>query len=400
MFSPRLKRTIATATVCAAAAGSLASLGLFGGTAGADPKQLDALVGVGSDTTQDVTNALAGFSAGNAYLPLQSSAATGQKQLISFDALGSDCITTKPSGISFNRPNGSTNGRAALSRTIDGTGWGNATCGGAVDVSGQIDFARSSSGPSGSTTDLVYIPFGRDGVSFATYRASGGAPVSALTRAQLDTLFTSGPQVIGGVRIVPCGIQLGSGTYTFWNTTAGVTAGEEASATTECNSLIDADPVAAGIQQSRAQENSAADLKARGDLVAAGDQVVIGFSAAAYIAKSNGVAPGPTPQSVNVGIGSISDNGAGVNLGSPVAGTAPSLTPVNSFYGDSTFGRRVYNVFPATVIDGFGNAALKNMFVGATSSMCTSTTRINQFGFLVAPDCGVTTLRGALVANP
>jgi tripartite-type tricarboxylate transporter receptor subunit TctC len=47
------------------------------------------------------------------------------------------------------------------------------------------------------------------------------------------------------------------------------------------------------------------------DLVAAGSEVVIGFSAGSFIAKSNLVAPGLPP--AGVGMGLISDNGAGTN---------------------------------------------------------------------------------------
>ena len=140
----------------------------------------------------------------------------------------------------------------------------------------------------------------------------------------------------------------------------------------------------------------------RGDLVAAlsgeaNSQVVIGFSAGAFIAKSNGVAT-PTPPT-EVKIGSISNNGSGVNLGSPVVGTAPNLTPSSSFFADSTFGRRIYNVFPTSVITGFGNADLKDLFVGSTSKICQATGTINTFGFLVAPDCGVTTITGDLLTG-
>ena len=104
------------------------------------------------------------------------------------------CITPKAPGATFLRPNGSTNGRKALSRAIDGTGWGNGTdCGGNKAVTGLVQFARSSAGPSGSGTDLTYIPFGRDGMSFGYYAAGVGSPVTTLTSAQLTSLFTDRP---------------------------------------------------------------------------------------------------------------------------------------------------------------------------------------------------------------
>lgn len=381
---------------------TVATLGasMLAGSANADPAQYGALAGFGSDTSQDVLNALSGKSNGLLYTPIQSSAATGGKQIISFDAIApagaaDNCVTPKIGAPTFTRPNGSTQGRRALSRAQDGAGYGSAECG-IADVSGVVDFARSSSGPSGTSGALTYIPFARDGISFAVYRPAG-SPVTTMTRAELDALFTTGPQVIGGVRMVPCGIQDGSGTYAFWNTAAGVSAGEEATATTLCRSVN-----AGVLGNGRLQENNAVQLKEAGDLVAAlpgeaNTQVVVGFSAGAFIAKSNGVAT-PTPPA-EVKIGAVSNNGSGVNLGSPVVGTAPNLTPSASYFADSVFGRRIYNVFPSSVINGFGNADLKDLFVGSTSKICQATTTINTFGFLVAPDCGVTTITGDLVTG-
>jgi hypothetical protein len=263
-------------------------------------------------------------------------------------------------------------------------------------VSGLVDFARSSSGPAAGDvgTALTYIPFGRDAVSFAAYRAAG-APVVSLTRADLTSLFTTGPQVIGGVRIVPCGIQLGSGTYTFWNGVTTATAAQENTSTTECNNLL-----GVGV---RAEENSGDALKARGDALAAvagkaNDQVIIGFSAANYIAKSNLVGSATIPAGVQ--IGAISNDGNAVNLGSPVTGTAPNLAPSSTFYASSIFGRNVYTVWDTNVVtSAFGNDDIKSMFVGATSSVCQSTTTIQKFGFLASASCGSTATKGSLIAG-
>ena len=386
--------------------------GLLTGSASADPAQLTAIVGVGSDTTPDVMNALAGRSAGILYTPLASSDATGGRQMISFDATAAtagaadNCITTKTGAPSFTRPNGSTGGRRALSRALDGTGYGSAECGGVKDISGLVDFARSSSGVTTTTGDLTYIPFGRDALSFAYYRKNG-TPVTTLTKAQLTTLFTAGPTTIDGVRIVPCGIQLGSGTYQFWNTVTTANATQEGTATALCNGLGFDAPTSG-----RAQESDGPDLKDRGDAIAllageADTQVIIGFSAGSFIARSNGkAAPAPGP---GVGIGSISNNGSSVNLGSPIAGTAPNLTPNATFFNDSTFGRRVFNVFASSLIDGPGNADIKSMFVdsngataGNTAVICNApyTATVETLGFLASSDCGRTDLyRGPLISG-
>lgn len=402
MLAPTLRAKLARATaLTATAAVAAASLVAGAPSAGADPKQIDAFVTTGSDTTQDILNALAGNANGNNFSPLQS--VGGQKQVVSFDAVppvgsGDNCITTKIKSATMFRPNGSSAGRRALSRAIDGTGWGPTTqCGGTKDISGLVDFARSSAGPtSGDTgTALTYIPFGRDGMSFGYYRASGGAAVDTLSRAQITSLFTTGPQVVNGVRIVPCGIQTGSGTYQFWNTVTTASASQDAAATAECNNLLGV-PSADG----RVQENAADQLKIKGDAVPAGNQVIVGFSAANFISQSNGVAA--SQLATGVDLGSISDNGGGVNLGKPYVGTAPNTTPSSTFYADGTFGRTVYNVFSTALIDSaFGNNDLKSLFKGTTAALCQTAaqTTVNRFGFTTPTNCGNSALKGSLLSG-
>ncbi|MDP1818338.1 MAG: hypothetical protein Q8K58_00405 [Acidimicrobiales bacterium] len=378
-------------TIAAVGIGALVATG---NPATADPKQFNAATGVGSDTTQDVMNALAGFTNTSSYTPAQSSAASGRRQLTSWDATGSACITPKAPGATFTRPNGSTGGRRALSRSIDGSGYDAANCGGGLKViSGLVQYARSSAGPSGSGTALTYIPFGRDALSFGYY-ANGVAPVTTLTSAQLTSLFRNGPATIDGVEIVPCGIQLGSGTYQFWNTATGNTADQEATGTQVCNSAaLDAglNPNLSG----RSQENDASALKARGDLPAfAGKQVIIGFSAANFISQSNGVVASQLPAGGVVKLGAIDA------LGLPHTGTAPSLSPSSGFYASTTYGRDVYNVLSKGLLDNPGNNDIKTLFVGSTSGVCTSTSTIQTFGFLsLGADCGSTTLTGPLVTG-
>ncbi len=402
MISSTTKKRLACGLIAASLGASL-----MVGSASADPAQYTAFAGVGSDTTQDVLNALAGKSGSLLFTPVQSSAATGSRQLISFDATppagaADNCITPKLGSATFTRPNGSTSGRRALSRAIDGTGYGSAATCALADVSGQLDFARSSALTTGAGAQvLTYIPFGRDAMSFASYRANGAA-VTSLTQQQLNTLFTVGPQTIGGVRIVPCGIQTGSGTFQFWNTVTGASTTQENTATALCNGL--GQPGVGG----RAQESDGPDLKLRGDALAlvageANSQVVIGFSAGQFIARTNGVAsPAPGP---GVSIGTITDNGLGANLGSPITGTAPNLAPNSTFYADTRFGRLVYNVFPTSIVTGAGNNDLKSLFVdqaaiaGNEATLCAATATINTFGFLTASNCGALGITGPTVTG-
>lgn len=415
MMTSRKQRVAIGLALTAAMAASL-----YTGTAQADPKQYDAFVGVGSDTTQDVMNAFAGNANGIQYTPVSSGTATGNKQLISFDAaipagVSDQCVTPKIGLSTYTRPNGSSSGRRALfaSSGLSSAGWTGSTsttgvpiCATAVDISGTVDFARSSAGPAnGDTSTLTtYIPFGRDAMSFGYYRAAG-LPVTTLTRAQIITLFTTGPQVIDGVRIVPCGIQTGSGTYQFWQTVITATTAQENTATTECNNLQ-----VGGVAVGRSQESDALQLKTRGDALAAvagqaNSQVVIGYSAANFISVSNGASTSTIPSTVNVGIGSISDAGGGVNLGNPIVGATAPFTPNATFYANSVFGRNVYNVLPTSVATGGGNAAIKALFVSTftdatqttivtPSRICAATSTINTFGFLAISTCGSTTLKG------
>lgn len=358
-------------------------------SASADPQSATALVGVGSDTTQDVMNALSGFNNGRNYTPIQSSAATGFRQIASFDAIvggtPGTCITPKAPGATFDRPNGSTNGRRALSRAIDGTPWSvpGSPCPPPKVISGLVDFARSSAGPSGTGSDLTYLGFGRDALSFA-YVGNGVTPVTSLTSAQLNSLFTSGPQTINGVQIVPCSIQTGSGTFQSFNTAVGAPPAQMAAATATCGATI--------------QENDANGLQAR-SATFPGRQLVIGFSAANFIAQRNGVSPSQLNNAASVDLGSIDA------LGKPYSGTGSSLTPNPAFYNNTTYGRTVYNVVDSARVGGppSANADLKTLFVGPGSAICSPAAQatVNAFGFasLAPGTCGALGVTGPLITS-
>lgn len=393
----RMKR-LTSKTGKGIAALSVGLLTLVGGVphANADPKWPSALIGHGSDTTQDVVGALAGEESGVFYTPVTSSAASGAKVLNSWDAIGSTaCVTPRAPGATIQRGNGSTNGRRILSRSIDGAPWGTEPSCAAKSTVGLVHFARSSSTPSGAGTDLTYIPFGRDALSFG-YVANGVAPVTELDKAEIVAIMTTpGGAVIDGVQIHGCGIQTGSGTYDFWLKALGITAGAEDAGTATCN--------AAGTG-ARVQENDGAGLKAKSDALP-GTQVIIGFSAANYISQNNGVVSTQLPApagTVNLGSIDVDGPGGAAPLGVPYVGTVGSpLTPNPTFYADTTFGRDVYNVVPTSKLGppALANADLKSMFVGSTSAVCMAATTIETFGFKgLGASCGSTTLTGPLVS--
>jgi len=422
MFNP-LKSRRAKAAVAGAvlALGTVALLGGSPSPAGADPQQYNGLIGMGSDTIQDVTNGYAGYSNGNNFTPLQSSAATGQRQIVSLNAIdptgsGSLCVIPKPGAAAVFRPNGSGEGRKALAQAngFNGTGYGPpinnpapppATlpnpCG-IKDYGGLVDFARSSSGPAAGDagTDTTYIPMGRDAVGVAVYRAAG-SPVTAFTSGQLQSIFSTGPQVISGVTVVGCSIQEGSGTRTFWlGAVSGGNSTNETTATATCRgaSTTFDQP---GTSPGRIEENNPVALKAKGDALQAttpGVEVVIGFSAAGFTARSNGFAAisggGAFPSTVTMG---------SIDGVASVTGSAPNVAPNPAFYSNTTYGRDVYYVLPTSIIANPGNNDIKTMFVGPSAAICTAAAQTTErlFGFETntVGACGSTTLKGSWITG-
>jgi hypothetical protein len=394
----RLATALATTALLGTAIGS-------GGQANADPKQYDApFVLTGSDTTQDVMNALAGFDNGINYTPLQSDLATGNKQFVSWDATlngnTATCIATRTGGPSFNRPFGSGAGRAAVLATISAGGTvSNSSCGaGTTSVNGQVTGARSSSVSGTGGTTMAYVTFARDALTYGAYRKAG-SPVVDLSLTELGQIFSAGAPVniTRGAVVTPvvgCGIQASSGTGTTWLGKVTTTPN-----TSFCDGLLTGNPaVAIG----PAEENNGDNLVTRGDLADAitpGTQVVIGFSVGNYIGKANLKAPGGEPTTVV--LGAISDYQAGAQ---PLTGTRPNLVGNPIYYtGPATgtiMGRDLYNVFAASVINSaFGNDALKQIFKGTTSQMCSASAQatIQTFGFLslastTGTPCGDSTL--------
>ena len=168
------------------------------------------------------------------------------------------------------------------------------------------------------------------------------------------------------------------------------TAGQEASSTLTCETAGN------GL---RLQENDAAALKAKGDALA-GKQVIIGFSAANFIAQGNGVAL--SQLAAGVDLAEITNDGTGANLGlaytTTTVGTDTVYAPSAVFYASTVFGRNVYNVFDTARVTGFGNNDVKSLFVGGTSSVCSAAGQeiVNAFGFSTIGTCGAITLTGSL----
>lgn len=247
-------------------ASTLLGAGAASATVATDPSSTPAksdLVGVGSDTTQDVVG-LAGSKLKKSGIVANFNATDPDQQLWSFDAFGSASIVPAEGCAEMVRPNGSSAGVAAL-KADQSAGLG---C---------IDYARSSRVKNPATDgDLVFVPFARDGVTWAAFPKSAGSKKSNapadLSTAELASIYsctvTNWKQVGGkNAAIKPYLPQSGSGTRSFWLAAIGV-----------------ATPGACVNQPAGFPEND-------GSAVPAADRAgaIIPYSIAKHIAQSKGV---------------------------------------------------------------------------------------------------------------
>lgn len=395
MQTTTLRATLAKIAAASAVAAVGAASLLAGGTpAGADPKQYeDPLVTMGSDTTQDILDAFTGEVNGTRFIPLRSSEASGHTQIASWravnlDAGGSPEQCVEPAGgILVDRPNGSGNGRRALTSAFTGVGWGRtdvACTTQYASMAGLIDFSRSSSGASGTSGDLTFVPFARDALQFAYSAPDAASAVSNLTTQQVRDLHTNagGPAelTIGGTRIIACRIQDGSGTYESWFEDmflVGPNSTDEntlETSTSECARAFDAVQAGIdGIQEHDPQglfdvceriRNGYTPVGGGAAVPAEPDtQCIIGYSAANWVAQFNGVGSRSLPITPTAGTGgefNLGTRDGGVVAYNIAGGEA---SPNETYYADTTFGRDVYNVIPTGVIGAPGFDALRTMLL-------------------------------------
>lgn len=282
----------------------------------------DGYVVVGSDTLQDVMNGLAnGTNVTGANVRVHG----GGVSLASFDAVGgAPNIKTKAYGESFGRPNGSGDGRKALSRSMDGAPFDSATPGdvGPVVITDQVDIARSSSaGTSNPNGTLMQIPFGRDGLSYAY---NGDPAVFAhLDAATLKGIFEGTISTVGGQPVVGVIPQSGSGTRSDFISKIGSTEATVAAQVTAGKVLT-------------GQEHDTSRLQNGNPMPA---NSVTPMSAAQWVAQNTGAG--------------TDRRGAGFAIGSPLAGveavtgSGASMAPNAAFYSNGTWGRDTYIVVEA-----------------------------------------------------
>ncbi|MFE2039868.1 hypothetical protein ACFXAZ_02885 [Streptomyces sp. NPDC059477] len=310
------------------------------------------LAGVGSDTTQYALNGL-----GDVVLDT-----SGNKLIGSWNATGSATITPKDGTVAatahcagINRPNGSSAGIDRLILDVNNTA--QADC---------VDFARSSRGPSTAGTNLTFIPFGKDAVTYAT--DLGSTLPTNLTATQLQSIYRNCTFVDAGVTktvskaLLP---QAGSGTRTYWLSSIGVTEAEITTAK------------AAGCVDDSVQEHD-------GIAIANGTQIMP-YSVAQWLAQGKGFADVPNRRGE-----SRLRNIAGV---APTTGTGTAIALNPNF----TFARDVYNVVPTAKLT---DPSIARAFVGASSQVCLNIATTKNYGFgdlsadTAPSSCGDTTTTG------
>lgn len=419
-----LSRVARVGAAIAASSSGLALAAMVTSTqaAHADPSFANAKQGVGSDTIQDILDAYAGASPfspsshATFYIPLDSGSgvapgagvAASHVSIASWDAIplgGSasnpGAISTHLGGPSFDRPNGSSNGVAALKASL-GFGPSGACVAGAnaweastassthacVNIPNQVDFARSSRGPNATGTNLTFIPFARDAVTYA-YFVKGTANIAALTGTQLNQLYSSntGTITVGSDTVKACLPQAGSGTRAFFESAIGVNDTQAGNAAT-----------AAGCNGQ--EENGANTFFTTANGFAANTDSVIPFSAGSWLSQLNGKAVDRSSSGATSGV-KLGDPDSIAGPTGPLSGTAPNLTENTPYYENNTWGRDVFIVVGTSSIDPTSftqDADLWGLFgqstdtaasfgpspsIGTGPAICSSTaqTLANSFGF-------------------
>ncbi len=359
-------------------AGTLISAGM----AVADPSGSPAantrpLQGVGSDTSEEVMNALS-----DAVL------ISGQKVISSYNATGgafqtrlSGCNYSATGGAAPARPNGSGQGRTALLASKNHTN-GTDDC---------LDFARSSSVGGTTGSALTYIPFAKDAIAFAVTQASNLPKQLSLAdlKAMYDCTYPgfedSDPGTAGWQSqfkaLLP---QAGSGSRAyFYNTILGYADTTLAGDPNTVRGCVSDETDRSG----RGGANSIQEHRTN----VLDNNSIVPVSIGQYIAQSTGTSPSFIGKGV---LGSFL-NTAGNAVSYPIG--------LNTSYGTTVAGsdpvqnapatRDLYNVVPTSDL---ADPEVDSVFTGNDSLVCQQTGVIAKYGFgLLGNACGDTTLTRA-----
>ncbi|MGN6161793.1 MAG: hypothetical protein ACTHOG_08840 [Marmoricola sp.] len=382
------------------------------------------LVGVGSDTTQDLVYGLSQDLG---------TISDGTLNLASWTATGTTPLTYRSGGAPATHPNGSGAGFKAIEESIGLLPAGNDSVG-----IGDVDFARAA-GFQGTPVAagggvLTEIPFALDNLTFAV---PSGSPflktnsnaglklsdfVNIYTGADtyVDTangeLLSSSTPNVSGDPTQPIQAFLpkpGSGVrQTFLkqlnaiNSAVPYGADKGDSAFTAAYPGTPVSPYVGALTpgSTPVQQNDASVLEA----APAGVAAIVPFSAAKFITYHNGLTADPSGKvagtdytvvpfdsAVPIGGGDNSPKGAVL----PYVDNSGTYVP-NSAYktygseGSATLSLGAFNIIPtAAVTNPNGNVkyrALYDTFVGSASKFCLDTATIKAYGFLTDSNCGNT----------
>ena len=379
-------------TAAAAITALAATPALADPPAGKTPRPTD-VVGVGSDTIQNVMDQLS--------VAYNATHATGK--LYSFDATNptngamGDPIQLKSGSSTCNlpRPDGSSAGINALT-TMNGTTTGSQPC---------INFARSSRARSSTDPNTIsFITLGGDAVSVATQPGSH-APANGITTSVLTGIYnctiTKWNQIPGNSggassTIVPMLPQNGSGTRSFFLGAIGLGTGT--SGPGACVSTSDTAQGTGHLGDNTLQENQGVAPSLNTNKA----NVIFPFSVAKYIAEKFHSASCGTISACNSAPNNCHPTGTQNKFGcnthgtmnlSRINNTAPTVgsggnTKVNPKF-TAAFTRFVFDVVenPPGVTTPVVPPAMAKYF-GPTGFTCTNTTAKNdlkKYGFLVLP---------------
>jgi hypothetical protein len=429
--SPMGRRALKSAVVAGTVIASISGLLLSQTPAFADDNTI--FVAVGSDTTQDVINQFAldlgGNTLGSWYATNQVSQATHEVITPAKEARNADGTpnsTAAQQNCSFDRPNGSGEGQAALRLSINAASTAAVPGGANPPQVGCIDIARSSSAPgtnASTTGQLIFIPYALDDVTGASGSVAATAPTATtagtstvpdgcsnaagtttnacvatpasnlvpttganagqapgFTLAQLQAMYANGTAetATNGITYNPTGgpvalqagqtaidlyvPQSGSGTRNFWGTTLGFN-------TTTLPAWVfdhiqaDGTGTVSSFVGTQVEEHD-------GTAVTVDPNGYMPFSVAQYIAQNNGH-NARFHEAILSSVGGVA----------PFTGTLPNATLNTSF----PINREVYNVVQFDRVvntgDGHFDAQLAKLFVGTSSVMCRDTPTITGYGF-------------------
>ena len=376
------------------------------------------LVVVGSDTIQDVWNAFTtqAFAPGLAGSYNATNPASGaiNEQITPTDgwAVQNNIVPNPtaanplaPGTCSFERPNGSGQGVAALRLALNASSTNAGKAAGPVGL-GCVDIARSSSVPDAAGTALSWVPFGIDelagstgpadcsGTNCPTFTADLGngttvpntatvastiEPLAAqFTKANLNTLYNCGTVTIGSTVIWPAGSptaeptgaqtidlyqpQAGSGTRSFWESANGISYPD----TSPCVH----DHIINGALSSTSDGGISVPVEEHDGTAVSTDPLGYGpFSAAQWIAQHTGKNPRYH--------GAVIQPISGV---SPFTGTTLPTTGAGLNSANFPVDRYVYNVVSTPRLTN-ANDPISTLLAGVGSTVCANGSLIQSYGF-------------------